>query len=84
MESVPPDISCLVLAKKPLSWLNEISHGLVFQKKEKKKKKERKKEMICLQYFYNILTTNPKWQVVTSCYCLGKKVILVLVSNLNQ
>ena len=61
MESVPPDISCLVLAKKPLSWLNEISHGLVFQKKEKKKKKkkkERKKERndmstIFLQHFYN-------------------------------
>ena len=22
------------------------------------------KEMICLQHFYNIFTTNPKWQVV--------------------
>ena len=33
-----------------------------------------------LQHFYN----NPKWQVVTSCYWLGKKVMLVLVSNLNQ
>ena len=32
----------------------------------------------------NIFTTNPKWQVVTGCYCFGKKVILVLVSNLNQ
>ena len=58
MESVPPDISCLVLAKKPLSWLNEISHGLVSQKKKKKKKKERKKERndrstIFLQHFYN-------------------------------
>ena len=37
-----------------------------------------------LQHFYNIFTTNPKWQVVTSCYCWGKKVILVLDSNLNQ
>ena len=41
-------------------------------------------EMICLQHFYNIFITNPKWQVITSCYCLGKKGILVLVSNLNQ
>ena len=40
--------------------------------------------MICAHHFYNIFTTNPKWQVVTSCYCGGKKVILVLVSNLNQ
>ena len=24
-----------------------------------------------------------KWQIVTSCYYWGKKVILVLVSNLN-
>ena len=37
-----------------------------------------------LQHFYNIFTTNPKWQVVTSCYCWGKKVISVLDSNLNQ
>ena len=42
------------------------------------------REMICLQHFYNIFITNPKWQVVTSCYCWGKKVILVLISNLNQ
>ena len=41
-------------------------------------------EMICLQHFYNIFITNPKWQVITSCYCWGKKRILVLVSNLNQ
>ena len=41
-------------------------------------------EMICLQHFYNIFTTNLKWQVVTSYYCWGKKVILMLVSNLNQ
>ena len=33
---------------------------------------------------HNIFTTNLKWQVVTSCYCWGKKVILVLNSNLNQ
>ena len=45
---------------------------------------ELRREMICLQHFYNIFTTNPKWQVVTSCYCWGKKVILMLVSNLNQ
>ena len=42
------------------------------------------REMICLQHFYNIFTTNPKWQVITSCYGWGKQVILVLVSNLNQ
>ena len=35
-------------------------------------------------YVHNIFTTNPKWQVVTSCYCWGKKVILVSGSNLNQ
>ena len=35
-------------------------------------------------HVYNIFTTNPKWQVVTGCYCWSKKVILVLVSNLNQ
>ena len=42
------------------------------------------KEMICLQHFYNIFITNPKCQVVISCYCWSKKVILVLISNLNQ
>ena len=42
------------------------------------------REMICLQHFYNISTTNPKWQVVTSYYCWDKKVILLLVSNSNQ
>ena len=42
------------------------------------------REMICLQHFYNIFITNPKWQVVTSCYCWDKKVILLLVSNSNQ
>ena len=41
-------------------------------------------EKICLQYFYNIFITNLKWQVITSCYYWVKKVILVLVSNLNQ
>ena len=41
-------------------------------------------EMICLQHFYNIFTTNLKWQVVIGYYCQGKKVILGLVSNLNQ
>ena len=35
-------------------------------------------------YVYNIFTTNPKWQIVTNCYCWGKKVILALVWNLNQ
>ena len=29
--------------------------------------------MICPQYFHNIFTTNPKWQVVTGCYCGGAK-----------
>jgi len=42
-----------------------------------------KREMICLQHFHNIFTTNSKWQVVTSCYCWDKKVILVLGLNLN-
>ena len=42
------------------------------------------KEMICLQQFYNIFTTNPKWQFVTSYYYWVKKVISVLNSNLNQ
>ena len=37
------------------------------------------REMICLQHFYNIFTTNLKWQVVTSCYCWDKKAILALV-----
>ena len=41
------------------------------------------KEMICLQHFHNIFTTNPKWQIVTGCYCWGEKVILVLGLN-NQ
>ena len=41
-------------------------------------------EMIRLQYFHNIFTTNLKWQVVTDYYYWGKKVILVLDSNLNQ
>ena len=40
-------------------------------------------EMTCSQYFHNIFTTNSKWQVVTDCYCYGKKVILILSSNLN-
>ena len=26
-------------------------------------------EMICLQHFYNIFTTNLKWQVVIGYYC---------------
>ena len=34
-------------------------------------------------YVHIIFTTNPKWQVVTSCYCWIKKVISVLNSNLN-
>ena len=42
------------------------------------------REMICLQQFYNIFTTNLKWQVVIGCYCWVKKVISVLNSNLNQ
>ena len=42
-----------------------------------------RREVLCPQYFYNIFTTNPKWQVVTGCYYFGKKVILVLDSNLN-
>ena len=36
--------------------------------------------MLCLQHIHNILTTNPKWQVIS----WGKKVILVVGSNLNQ
>lgn len=39
--------------------------------------------MLCPQHFHNIFKTNPKWQVVIGCYCWGKKVILVLGSNLN-
>ena len=35
----------------------------------------RYREMICPQYFYNIFT---------GCYYWGKKIILVLSSNLNQ
>ena len=48
--------------------------------------RERKirRKMICPQHFHNIFITNPKWQVVTDYYCWGKKVILVLSSNLNQ
>ena len=42
------------------------------------------REMICLQQFYNIFTTNLKWQVVIGCYYWVKKVISVLNSNLNQ
>ena len=42
------------------------------------------REMICLQQFYNIFTTNPKWQVVTGCYCWVEKLISVSNSNLNQ
>ena len=34
--------------------------------------------------FYNIFTTNSKWQIVIDCYCWDKNVILVLGSNLNQ
>ena len=41
------------------------------------------RKMICPQHFYNIFITNSKWQVVTSCYCRDKKVILMLGSNLN-
>ena len=40
-------------------------------------------EIICSHHFYNIFITNPKWQVVTGCYCWIKKVISVLNSNLN-
>ena len=43
----------------------------------KKEKKRKEREMICLQQFYNIFITNLKWQVVASCYCWVKKVILV-------
>ena len=43
----------------------------------------KKWEMICLQQFYNIFTTNLKWQVVIGCYCWVKNVISVLNSNLN-
>ena len=32
---------------------------------------------------HNIFTTNPKCQIVTSCYCWIKKIISVLNSNLN-
>ena len=42
------------------------------------------REMICPQHFHNIFATNLKRQVVTGCYCWGKKVILVLGLNLNQ
>ena len=42
------------------------------------------REMICLQQFYNIFTTNPKWQVVTGCYCWVEKLISVSNSYLNQ
>ena len=42
------------------------------------------REMICLQQFYNIFTTNLKWQVVTGCYYWVKKVISVLNLYLNQ
>ena len=45
---------------------------------------KKKWEMICPQYVHNMFITNPKWQVVTGCYCWDKKVILVLGSNLNQ
>ena len=41
-------------------------------------------EMIRSQYFHNFFTINFKWQVVTNYYYWGKKVILVLGSNLNQ
>ena len=41
-------------------------------------------EMICPQYFHNFFITNPKCQVITDCYYWGKKIILVLGSNLNQ
>ena len=34
------------------------------------------REIICPQYFYNIFTINPKYQVVTVYYCWNKKVIL--------
>ena len=36
-----------------------------------------KREMICLQQFYNIFTTNLKWQVIIGCYYWVKKVISV-------
>ena len=29
----------------------------------------KRREMICLQHFYNIFTTNLKWQVVIGYYC---------------
>ena len=41
-------------------------------------------KMIYPQHFHNKFTKNPKWQVVTDCYYWGKKLILVLGSNLNQ
>ena len=53
-------------------------------KSEIEKIRQFKREMICPQYFHNIFTTNHKWQVVTGCYYWGKKVNLVLWSNLNQ
>ena len=39
--------------------------------------------MIYQQHFHNIYTTDLKCQVVTDCYCWGKKVNSVLGSNLN-
>ena len=41
------------------------------------------REILCPQYFYNIFTTNYRWQVVTGYYCWGKKVMSVIGSNLN-
>ena len=40
----------------------------------------KKREMICSQYFHNMFTTNPKWQVVTGCYWL---LLLGQKSNLS-
>ena len=41
------------------------------------------REILCPQYFYNIFTTNYRWQVVTGYYCWGKKVMSVIGLNLN-
>ena len=55
-------------------------------KVNEKQVKNDKKLFLVINYFVKnaISTTNYEWQVITGFYCWGKKVILVLGSNLNQ
>ena len=80
MNKYPLLLICILISKHPLIVMDLLYYPLLFLIRYI----FNNRKMICLQQFYNIFTTNPKWQVVTGCYCWVKKVISMLNSNLNQ